>query len=186
MAESLCSFHIRGTAIFKVGPAGLDAILESSPLNIAELLRGCIPAAAIVVWVVLSISLLRVVLGRTVLVHGHGACSHAFPEVRESRLVAAAEAFAVFVAGGLGYRRIAELHDRVHVRGALAFEVSTAGLDAILEPSPLNIAELLRRRIPAAAIMVWADLGLAVLGNKQGGGAQGEHKRWKGESNKLH
>jgi len=59
-------------------------------------------------------------------------------------------------------------------------------LDTILESTPLNIAELLRRRIPAAAIMVWAVLGLAVLGNEQGGGSQGEHKRWKGESNKLH
>jgi len=186
MAESPCSFHIRGPAIFKVGPAGLDAIHESLPLNIAELLRRRIPAAAIMIWVARSESLLRGARGRAVLVHGHWAWSHAFPEVRESRVVAAAEAFAVVVAGGPGHRWIAELHDRVDVRGAPVFEVSTAGLDAILESSPLNIAELPRGRIPAAAIVVWAVRGRAVLGNEQGGGSQGEHKRWKDESNKLH
>ena len=75
MAESICSFRIRGTVIFKVGPAGFDAIVESLPLNIAELLRRRIPAAAIMVWVVLTISLLRAVLGRAVLGNEQGGRS---------------------------------------------------------------------------------------------------------------
>jgi hypothetical protein len=165
MAESPCSFNIWGTVILKVGPASLDAILESLPLNIVELLRRRIPAAAIMVRMVLTVSLLRVVLGWAVLMHRHLAWSHAFPEVRKSRIVAAAETFAVIVACGPGHRRIVEFPDRVHVRGTLAFKVSTAGLDAILESSTLNIVELLRRRIPAALIVVLAFLGRAVLSN---------------------
>ena len=118
-----------------------------------------------------------------------------FPKVRECRVVAAAEAFAVRIAIVSANRRMAESPCFFHIRGTVVFEVSTAGLDAILESLPLNIAELLRRRIPAAAIIVWVVLtvsllrvvlGRAVLGNEQGGRSQGENKRWKGESNKLH
>jgi hypothetical protein len=173
----------------------LDAIVESLLLNIAELLRRRIPAAAIVVWVVLTISLLRAVLGRAVLVHGHGASSHAFLEVRKCRIVAVAEAFAVFVTGGLGDRGMAESICSFDIWGTVILKVGPAGLDAIVESLPLNIAELLRRRIPAAAIVVWvvltisllrAVLGRAVVGNEQGGRSQGENKRWKSESNELH
>jgi accessory gene regulator protein AgrB len=82
------------------------------------------------------------------------------------------------------------------IRGTVIFKVGPAGFEAIVESLPLNIAELLRRRIPAAAIMVWvvltisllvwAALGRAVLGNEQGGRSQGENKRWKCKSNELH
>jgi len=67
MAEFPSSFRIRGTAVFEVGPPGFDAIVEALPLDIAELLRRRIPAAAIMVWTILTVSLLRAVLGRAVL-----------------------------------------------------------------------------------------------------------------------
>jgi hypothetical protein len=156
---------------FEVAAAGFDAIMESLPLDIAELGWRRIPATPVMVRVIRTVSLLRAVLGRAVLCHGHGACSHAFPEVRKGHIVAAAEAFAVFVAGGFGHRRPTELHCRIHVRGTVAFVVSAAGFDAIMESLPLNIAELLWRRIPAGAILsvakLYADLGHAALGDEQ-------------------
>jgi len=51
----------------------------------------------------------------------------AFAEVRDGHVIAAAEAFAVFVAGGWGNGGTAEFHRRVHVRGAVAFDVAAAG-----------------------------------------------------------
>jgi hypothetical protein len=166
-AEFRSSFRIRGAVVFEVAAASFDAIVEAPPLDIAELLGRRIPATPIMVRVIRTVSLLRAVLGRAVL----GACSYAFPEVRKGQIVAATEAFAVFVAGGFGHRRPTELHRRVHVRGTVAFVVSAAGFDAIMESLPLNIAQLLGRRIPAGAILsvakLYADLGHAALGDEQ-------------------
>jgi hypothetical protein len=58
----------------------------------------------------------------------------------------------------------------------VAFDVAAAGFDAIVEASPLDIAELLGRRIPASPVMArviltvswrWGSLGRAVLGDEQ-------------------
>jgi hypothetical protein len=58
----------------------------------------------------------------------------------------------------------------------VVFEVAAAGFDAIVEAPPLDIAELLGRRIPATPVMVrvtrtvswrWGSLGRAVLGDEQ-------------------
>jgi len=175
MAKSLCSCYVRRTLAFEVSTAGLDAILESLALHIAELLRRRIPAVAIVIW-----------WGRRrpVLHHGHLAGSHAFPEVSKSRIVAMPEAFPVFVARGPGHRWVAELLNGIHVRRTPGFEVSAAGLYAIMESLPLHIAELLRRRIPAPAIVILAIPWLRavrrrpVLGNQQGWRPKGQNQRW--------
>jgi hypothetical protein len=90
---------------------------------------------------------------------------------------------------------MAEFPSSFHIRGMAAFEVAAPRFEAIVESLPLNIAKLLWRRIPAAAIMVWAILtvsllrtvlGRAVLGDEQNGYCQGESKRWKSKSNELH
>jgi hypothetical protein len=106
-----------------------------------------------------------------------------------------AETFAVFVACLWGDGGMAEFPSSFHIRGMAAFEVAAPRFEAIVESLPLNIAKLLWRRIPAAAIMVWAILtvsllrtvlGRAVLGDEQNGYCQGESKRWKSKSNELH
>jgi hypothetical protein len=118
-----------------------------------------------------------------------------FSEVREGRIVAVAEAFAVFVAVGWGNGGMAVFPAPVHVRITVVFEVVAAGFDAIVEAPALHIAELLGRCIPAAAIMVWVILaisilrvvlGRAVLGHEHGGRSQCKSKRWKSESIDLH
>jgi hypothetical protein len=77
----------------------------------------------------------------------------------------------------------------------VAFKVAAPRFNAIVESLPLDIAELLGRRIPTAAITVWviltvpllrAVLGRPVLSDEQGGDCQGESKRWKSKSNELH
>jgi hypothetical protein len=90
---------------------------------------------------------------------------------------------------------VAKFPSSLHVRWAAAFEVATPGFKTIVEALALDIAELLRWRIPAAVILVVVILtvrllrmvlGLAVLGHEQGGCSQGESKRWKNESSQLH
>ena len=117
------------------------------------------------------------------------------PKVREFQVVTAAEAFAILIAILWANRGMAECPCSFRSWGTVIFKVGPAGLDAIVKSLPLNIAELLRRRIPAAAIVAWAVLtislllallGRAVLSNKQDGRSHGENKRWKSKSNELH
>jgi hypothetical protein len=74
----------------------------------------------------------------------------------------------------------------------VAFEIVAAGFNAIVEAPPLDIAELLGRRIPATPVMVRviltvsllrAVLGRPVMGHKQSGCTEGKSKRWKRKSN---
>jgi hypothetical protein len=90
---------------------------------------------------------------------------------------------------------MAEFPSSLWVRLAVAFEVAPAGFDAIVEALTLDIAELLRRRIPSATIVIRVILtvpllrtvlGRAVLGHEQGGCSQGKSKRWKSKSNEFH
>jgi hypothetical protein len=60
---------------------------------------------------------------------------------------------------------MAELPPPLRVRRVVPVEVVAGGIEAIVEALALNIAELLRRRIPAATIMVrWGP----ILGYEQG------------------
>ena len=117
----------------------------------------------------------------------------AFAEVREGRVVAAAEAFAIGVAIARCNRRTAILPPVVNVRAMAAFKVAAAGLDAIVETPALNIAELLGWRIPASAIMIGGlpvpvpVLGRrAVPGHQQGRCSQCEGKCWQSKFAYLH
>jgi hypothetical protein len=67
MAEFPSSFRILGTTAFEVAAPRFEAIVESLPLNITELLWWSIPAAAVMVRAILTVSLLRTVLRRPVL-----------------------------------------------------------------------------------------------------------------------
>jgi hypothetical protein len=118
-----------------------------------------------------------------------------FPKVRKGRIVAVAEALAVFVTGVWGNGGMAVFPSPVHVWMTVVFEVAAAGFDAIVEAFALHIAELLRRSIPAAAILVLVFLlisllrvvlGRAILSHEQGGRSQCKSKRWKSESIELH
>jgi hypothetical protein len=103
---------------------------------------------------------------------GHGDRNHAFPEVRKGLIVAAPEAVPVIIAGGWGNRGIAEFVSSLGVWLTAVFKVAAGGFDAIVEALALDLAELLRGDIPAAAIMILAIpllravLGLAVLGHE--------------------
>jgi hypothetical protein len=129
----------------EVAATGFKAIVESLALNIPELLWRRIPAAAF---------MLR---GRAVLGHGHRRPSHSFAEVREGRVVAAAEAFAICVAVGWRNPGMTEFFSPLHVRRDVSVEVIVGSVEAIMEA--------LGRGIPAPAIMVgWGP----ILGHEQG------------------
>ena len=90
---------------------------------------------------------------------------------------------------------MAKFPPSLHVWWSAAFEVAATGFKTIVEALALDIAELLRWRIPAATIMIRVILtvpllrtvlGLAVLGHEQGGCSQGESKHWENESIQLH
>jgi hypothetical protein len=65
MAEFISPFHIQFTMTFKVVAGGFDAIVEALALNVPELLGRCIPAAAIMVRVVLRCPVLGHEQGRS-------------------------------------------------------------------------------------------------------------------------
>ena len=83
-----------------------------------------------------------------------------FSEVCEGHVVAAVKPFTVFVAVLGGNGRLAEFSLLVQVVGTLFRDVSAGGLDAVVEASALDIAELLGRRIPWTALMVGRRTGL--------------------------
>jgi len=177
-AEVPFPVYVRILMVFEVAAAGFDAIVEALALHIAELLRRRIPSPAIMFGVILTIALLWLVrtgliLGRAVPGHGHGATPHPFPEVRKGHIVAAAEAVAILVASLRWNGWLAEFRCHVHVRAAVVFDVSAGGLNAVVKTMTLHIAELRRRRVPAAVIIVpvvlpvtllWLVRGRAVLG----------------------
>ena len=75
MAKFPSSLHVRWSAAFKVATPGFNTIVEALALDIAELLRWCIPAATIMVRVILAVRLLGMVLGLAVLGHEQSGSS---------------------------------------------------------------------------------------------------------------
>jgi hypothetical protein len=137
----------------EVAATGFKAIVESLALNIPELRWRRIPAAAFMF------------RGRAVLGHGHRRSSHSSAEVREGRVVAAAEAFAICVAVGWRNPGMTEFFSPLHVRRDVSVEVIVGSVEAIMEALALDILEFLGRGIPAPAIMVgWGP----ILGYEQG------------------
>jgi hypothetical protein len=153
MAEFSSSPHVWRIAPVEVIMTGFKAIVEALALNIPELLWRRVPAAAF---------MLR---GRAVLGYGHRRSSHAFAEVREGRVVAASEAFAVCVAVGWWNPWMAEFSSPLHVRRVVSVEVIVGSFKAVVESLALNILEFLWGRIPPATIMVgWGP----ILSHEQG------------------
>jgi hypothetical protein len=147
MPEFSSPLHIWRIVSVEVIASSFEAIVEALALNVPETLRRRIPAAAILIrW--------RAVLG-----HWHRRPPHSFAEVREGRVVAAAEAFAVCVAVGRWNPRMPEFSPPIRARRIVPVEVIAGSFEAIVESLALNIPELLRRRIPAAAILVrWGPI----------------------------
>jgi hypothetical protein len=102
-------------------------------------------------------------------------------EVRESRFVASAEAFAVLVASGWGNRGVPELPSLFHALVMVVLEVVAGRFEAIVEALALNLPELLGRRIPTTAVLaislLRAVLGWSVLGHEQGGRSECKSER---------
>ena len=141
MTEFSSALYVWRIVPVEVIAGSFNAIVEAPALNIPELLRRRVPAAAIMI------------RGRSVLDHWHGMPLHSFAEVREGRVVAAAKAFAVCVAVGAWNLGMSEFSSALHVWRIVPVEVVAGSFDAIVEALALNIPELLWRRIPAAAIL---------------------------------
>jgi hypothetical protein len=153
MAELPPLLHVWWIVPVEVIATGFKAIVEALALNIPEFLWRRIPAA---------VFMLR---GRAVLDHWHRMSLHSFAEVREGRVVAAAEAFAVCVAVGWRNLGMPELPPPLHVWWIVTVEVVPGSFEAIVESPALNIPEFLGGRIPPATIMVgWGP----ILGYEQG------------------
>jgi hypothetical protein len=73
--------------------------------------------------------------------------------VVHGRIVAAAEAFAVIPSRVVGNVGVAVFVAVLYIRAAMVVVVLAGTFDAIMEALALNVAELLRRRIPAALIL---------------------------------
>ena len=117
--------------------------------------------------------------------------SVAFTEMREGRIVAALKALTICVAVAWRNGGTAVFPSVVHIGVMATFKVIPGGFEAGVEALALNVLELLRWRIPAAAIMVGVLPVLvlrrrSVLGYEQSRCSQCKSKRWKSESIKLH
>jgi hypothetical protein len=131
MAELPPLLHVWWIVPVEVIATGFKAIVEALALNIPEFLWRRIPAA---------VFMLR---GRAVLDHWHRMSLHSFAEVREGRVVAAAEAFAVCVAVGWRNLGMPELPPPLHVWWIVTVKVVPGSFEAIMESLALNIPELL-------------------------------------------
>jgi hypothetical protein len=73
--------------------------------------------------------------------------------VAHGRIVAAAEAFAVIPSRIVRNVGMAVFVAVLYIRPAMVVVVLASTFDAIMEALALNVAELLRRRIPAALVL---------------------------------
>ncbi len=101
----------------------------------------------IVVVVMIAVVMIAVVIAR---IH----------HVAHRRLVTAAEAFAIVGAHAALDARMAELIAILDVRLAMVVEIFASAFNAIMETLPLNIAELLRRRVPPTLSISWGRWAL--------------------------
>jgi hypothetical protein len=167
MPELPSLLHTLVMVVLEVVAGRFEAIVEALALNLPELLRRHIPTTAVLGWSVLG--------------HRHGRSPHSFAEVRESRFVASAEAFAVLVASGWGNRGVPELPSLFHSLVMVVLEVVAGRFEAIVEALALNLPELLGRRIPTTAVLaislLRAVLGWSVLGHEQGGRSECKSER---------
>lgn len=92
--------------------------------------------------------------------------------MREGQIVAAAEAIPVVILEFARNRRVTKLSLLLDIRRVMVVKVPVGGFETIVEALPLDLAELPRRRIPSAAIMVRMILALPILGREKNGGAQ--------------
>jgi hypothetical protein len=73
-------------------------------------------------------------------------------EVRIGQMVSAAETVAVIFASLGRNAGMAECSPGIGVRRKPAIKIPVAGIEAIVEALALNLAQLLRRRIPGATV----------------------------------
>jgi hypothetical protein len=73
--------------------------------------------------------------------------------VTHARIVAVAEAFAVIPSRVVRNVGMAVFVAVLYIRAAMVVVVLASTFDAIMETLPLNVAELLRRGIPAALVL---------------------------------
>jgi hypothetical protein len=92
--------------------------------------------------------------------------------MREGHVVAATEAITVLVLKFVWNRRTTKLSFLFDIRRVVVLKIPVGGFETIVEALTLDLAELPRRRIPAATIMVGVIRALPILGRQQNGGAQ--------------
>jgi hypothetical protein len=92
--------------------------------------------------------------------------------MRECEVVATAEAIAIVVLELASNWWVTELSSLLDIRWIVIVKVVVGGFEAIAEALALNVAELMWRRIPTAAIMVGVIPVLPILSCQQNGHAQ--------------
>ena len=109
-----------------------------------------------------------------------------------AHVVAAHEAFAIFMARFLRYGRMPEHRRTTRIHLAVVIEVAACGLDAVMEATPAGVMELSWWGVPLSgialrgvAIPLWRTilLGMETDGRKC---SQGKCKKWCGETNGSH
>ena len=114
-----------------------------------------------------------------------------FAEVLEGRIIAAVKAFPVSVPVLWRNGRTPVFPPVLHIRVMAILKVVAGGFNTVVKALTLNVAELLRWRIPAAAIVISVLPVLVlwwrtVLRQKHGRGSQCKSKRWKSKSVQIH
>jgi hypothetical protein len=97
-------------------------------------------------------------------------------KVREGHIITASETITIVTASGWRNRRMTKFPPPFRVRLLVPCKVIAGRPKAILKALALNFAELLWRRIPAAALMI---RGRTVLGREKDGRCQGKSKHHK-------
>ena len=138
-AKFVVIIGIETAAVLNVAARNFQAIMEALPLNFMQFARNRVPC--------IPDHFLSQIGRRRRLLHS------AIHQVRDGHFIAAAEAIAILFLHTEGDMGMAEFIAIVHIRIAMALNISACGFDAIVEALALDIVELTRGLFPLLPVL---------------------------------